>query len=203
MRFAIRDDDTSYFTRPDELERLWAPFMSRVPISLAVVPQSVEPFHRGNRERFYQGNEARSLSGNRELIAWLRDNLAARRIGVMCHGYTHEYRRLDRQRLEQEYVWKSYDRLRRETREGKRLLEQTLGCTVTTFVPPGNGISGAGLDAVRETFANVLTTLPLRRPQDLKFRWTHLSAYLHRFYYQIRYSGANPFGEDGVFTSLR
>lgn len=196
MRFAIRDDDTSYFTRPEELDRLWGSFMPHVPVSLAVVPRSLEPFHLGDPERFYQGNQARALTENPELVAWLRSNLAARRIGVMCHGYTHEYRRVNSLSLEQEYVWKPFERLRRETREGKRLLEDALGCGITTFVPPGNGISGAGLDAVRETFTNVLTTFPLRRPQDLKLNWTYLSAYLRRLYYHLRYSAANPFGED-------
>lgn len=195
MRFAIRDDDTSFFTRPDELERLWGAFLPHVPVSLAVVPRALEPFHLGDPERFYQGSAPRPLVENSELVAWLRERLGNGRIAVMCHGYTHEYRRTGQRRLEQEYLWKPYHQLLGETREGKLQLEATLGVPITTFVPPGNGISGDGLEAVRASFANILTTLPLRRPQDLRADWQHLFAYARRLYYQLRYGIANPHGE--------
>jgi hypothetical protein len=196
MRFAIRDDDTSYFTRPEELDTLWGPFLPHVPISLAVVPVSLEPFHLGDPALFYQGREQHALKANTELVAWIKDHIRDGSVAVMCHGYSHEYRRTGPRHLEQEYVWKPFERLRRETMEGKRLLEATLGCPISTFVPPGNGISGAGLAAVRPCFSNVLTTLPLRRPHDLRLDWPHLRAYTSRLYYQLRHGIANPFGED-------
>ena len=195
MRFAIRDDDTSYFTRPEELDKLWGGFLPYVPVSLAVVPVSLEPFHLGDPERFYQGAKQHPLRDNPELVAWLRAHLGNGSIAVMCHGYSHEYRRTGPSGLEQEYVWKPFDRLKRETAEGKQQLETALGREITTFVPPGNGISGAGLDAVRLCFSNVLTTLPLRRPQDLRPDRQHLAAYARRFYYQLRHGIANPFGD--------
>jgi hypothetical protein len=196
MRFAIRDDDTSYFTRPEELDRLWGEFLPHVPVSLAVVPVSLEPFHLGDVERFYQGNRQHALGDNPELVDWLRGRVRNSSIAVMCHGYSHEYRRTGPRSLDQEYIWKPYERLRRETEDGKRLLEATLGTPITTFVPPGNGISRAGLEAVRSSYSNLLTTLPLRRPQDLRLDWPHLTAYARRLYYQVRHGIANPFGEE-------
>ncbi len=196
MLFAIRDDDTSFFTRPEELDNLWGPFLPHVPISLAVVPVSLQPFHLGDPRLFYQGQQQHDLRENRDLVAWLRTHVGKGSVAVMCHGYSHEYRRTGPCHLEQEYIWKPFDRLRHETMEGKRLLESTIGSPITTFVPPGNGISGAGLAAVRPCFSNVLTTLSLRRPQDLRADWPHLSAYARRLYYQIRHGIANPFGED-------
>jgi hypothetical protein len=195
MRFAIRDDDTSYFTRPDDLEMLWGEFLPHLPVSLAIIPQTVETIHRGDVSRFCQGARQFPLQDNPELVDWLRAKIRKGSVGVMCHGYSHEYRRVSTSRLEQEYIWKPYERLRRETAEGRLLLERTLGCPINTFVPPGNGISRAGLDAVRASFQNVLTTLPLRRPQDLYWDWVHLSAYARRLYFQVRYGIANPFGE--------
>ena len=38
MKVAIRDDDTSYFTAPDALTRVYGDIWDRVPICLAVVP---------------------------------------------------------------------------------------------------------------------------------------------------------------------
>lgn len=196
MRFAIRDDDTSYFTRPEELDRLWGEFLPHLPISLAVVPRALEPFNLGDPERFYQGAEQHSLHENRELVSWLKQHLAAGSVAVMCHGYSHEYRRRGPKHLEQEYLWKPFERLLAETRDGKQELESALSLPITTFVPPGNGISGAGLEAVRASFSNILTTFPLRRPQDLRADWQYILAYTRRLYYQLRHGMANPFGED-------
>jgi hypothetical protein len=44
MEFCIRDDDTSYFTTPDDLEEVYGSITDHGPVSLAVVP-----FHQ-NRE---------------------------------------------------------------------------------------------------------------------------------------------------------
>ena len=38
MKVAIRDDDTCYFTAPDELERVYSDIWDRVPVCLAIVP---------------------------------------------------------------------------------------------------------------------------------------------------------------------
>ena len=41
MKVAIRDDDTSYFTTPDALERVYGDVWDRVPVCLAVVPFAI------------------------------------------------------------------------------------------------------------------------------------------------------------------
>ena len=38
MKFAIRDDDTSFFTRPEQLLRVYQGIWDRAPVSLSVVP---------------------------------------------------------------------------------------------------------------------------------------------------------------------
>ena len=38
MYFCIRDDDTSFFTSPEELERVYGQISQLGPVSLAVVP---------------------------------------------------------------------------------------------------------------------------------------------------------------------
>ena len=136
MRFAIRDDDTSFFTRPEELDNLWGPFLPHVPISLAVVPVTLQPFHLGDPRLFYQGQQQHDLRENRDLVAWLRTQVGKGSVAVMCHGYSHEYRRTGPCHLEQEYIWKPFDRLRQETMEGKRLLESTIGSPITTSSTP-------------------------------------------------------------------
>ena len=38
MYFCIRDDDTSFFTSPDELELAYGEIMKHGPVSLAIIP---------------------------------------------------------------------------------------------------------------------------------------------------------------------
>lgn len=38
MKFAIRDDDTSFFTQPEQLLRVYEGIWDRAPVSLSVVP---------------------------------------------------------------------------------------------------------------------------------------------------------------------
>jgi len=195
MRLAIRDDDTCFFTRPDELERLWSPLFGTAGISLAVTPFAVQSFHLGDVKRFYQDTRPRPLEENRELVAWIRERQASGSISVMCHGCTHEYRRLGPGRLVEEYVWKGSDRLARETGLARDYLAGLLGRPIRTFVPPGNGISRAAIESVRPYFRQILAAFSLRRWRDFRFEPEYVRNYCARLYHQIRHNGANPFGE--------
>jgi hypothetical protein len=170
MRLAIRDDDTSFHTRPEELESVYAPLGATLPVSLAITPFAVETFHHGDPVRFYQSNVPQPLGANSEISAYLREGLGAGRWSVMCHGYTHAYIRDHRQRLIQECVWKDDARLAREAALGKEHLESVLGCRVRAFVPPGNTIRLSAMRAIAQTFPRLLTTVPARRwPEFARF----------------------------------
>ncbi|MBM3810189.1 MAG: DUF2334 domain-containing protein [Acidimicrobiia bacterium] len=192
MRFAIRDDDTCYFTKPEELERVWGRVLPYAPVSLAITPFALQAFHLGNLERFYQGSTPEPLANNTGLVQWLREHLETGSISVMCHGSTHEYKRVSKRRLIQEYVWKSRERLALETQQAKDHLQQVLQTRVNTFVPPGNAISRAGLEAIQPSFPHVLTTLSLRRWHGLRLDRGSLEAFLRRLYHQLRYGAPSP-----------
>jgi hypothetical protein len=64
MRFAIRDDDTCYFTRPEELDRAYRWLPASVPVSLAVTPFAVQSFHLGDPVKFYQSGPPQPLEAN-------------------------------------------------------------------------------------------------------------------------------------------
>lgn len=67
MKFAIRDDDTSFFTRPEELLSAYD-FVAEGPISLSVVPRTVPhhekgvppPMERGSPPGFIRSVRTRS-----------------------------------------------------------------------------------------------------------------------------------------------
>jgi hypothetical protein len=141
MEFCIRDDDTSYFTSPEELETVYAEVTLHGPVSLAVVPYHRAGNSKAVPERFRTRGSIHPLHDNRELVAYLRKGISKGRFEVMLHGYHHdepdglpEFTRRD-------------DLLQRVSR-GRKYLEDLLGTAVRVFVPPRNTIGAAGLRAI-------------------------------------------------------
>jgi len=94
--FAIRDDDTCYYTQPEELEFLYKEIWDIAPVSLSVVPFGValhkdkSPFNVG-----YKLNDSpQPLEKNEELVNFLKEQVKGERIEIMLHGYSHKYKNL-------------------------------------------------------------------------------------------------------------
>ena len=190
MRLAIRDDDTSYFTRPEELERIYSRFAG-LPVSLAVTPFALKSDHLGDAVRFRQTGPPRPIRENPELVQYLRDGISREQYSILCHGYTHEYKR-EGGGLIQECIWKTVGHLLAETPIGKRHLEELFESPVDIYVPPGNAISRAGIAAIGQQFPYVLATLPLRRYREFVFDREARPAWWDRLIHQVRFRGPSP-----------
>ena len=90
MKFAIRDDDTCYFTAPDALARVYADVWDRVPVCLAAVPFAIGYERDGIPREHWRSGIAFPLEQNVELADALRGLLARGRATVALHGYTHQ-----------------------------------------------------------------------------------------------------------------
>lgn len=186
MPFAIRDDDTSYWTSPCQLEDVYRTIWGSCPVSLAVIPFAVEPHCPGDWNAFCQGERMSPLGENNALTDFLKEMIGQGKVSIMLHGFSHQYtvslgkkqRRgpatkpaLDAIRKKSnkplywhgEYAWKNYEQLRKETAEGKQYLEDTLAVRINTFVPPSNDISAAGARAVAECGLNISGTMRLSK----------------------------------------
>lgn len=221
LRFAIRDDDTSFWSKPEELEALYRPVWDGGGIvSLAVIPFAVESVNPGRGWEFHQNLAPRPLAENRELVAFLRNGLRERRISVMLHGYNHEYRvrlrgtqetplsatRANVESLKSrsagrpaewigEYAWKDGATLERETREGRACLEELLGTRVSVFVPPSNDLSRAGARAVARAGLDISGQIQVRRLNRPLGART-LANWLRVAVWRRLGGGAYPFGLD-------
>jgi hypothetical protein len=141
--FCIRDDDTSFFTSPDELERAYAQVTKHGPVSLAIIP-----FCRAGTSRWlpepYRGRwSVHPLDENKALVQYLRQGIADGRYEAMLHGYHH-----DEADVQREFV--SGAGLGHKVRDGKRYLEELLHTTIRVFVPPHNAIGRKGLEAISQ-----------------------------------------------------
>jgi hypothetical protein len=141
MYFCIRDDDTSFFTAPDELECVYGEVTKWGPVSLAVVP-----FHRAGTskavpEKFRGRGSVHPLHENRPLVEYLRAGVSNGRFEIMLHGYHHDE---PSDRAE----FSAGSDLARKIIHGRKYLEDLLGASIRVFVPPHNTIGRKGLQAI-------------------------------------------------------
>jgi peptidoglycan/xylan/chitin deacetylase (PgdA/CDA1 family) len=187
--FAIRDDDTSFFTDPEELEAVYAPFWNIVPLSLAVVPFSVSA-HKNRRLGSGCSEKAEMpLGENPELVGYLQEKAAHGQVEIMLHGYSHRYLEIAG-RWRGEYAWKPERQLHEETARGKAYLETLLSTRVRVFVPPSNTIGKGGIRAIRKAGLNLSGIMG--RGGDRPFSGDYCVAYLKRWIWRLFRGEAYP-----------
>jgi len=169
MKYVVlRDDDISYFTRVDWLERLYEPLLERgLPFALSVIPRVradvsdpppenadgkyqcygfasfIPPSFRGKRESFDVGE-------NQALLNFLTANP---QVEVVQHGYAHEVLNGFR---EFEVAWR--DEVEYRVRVGKELLQKAFGVAPRFFVPPWDTLSLQAVSILRHYFSGVSLT---------------------------------------------
>jgi len=141
VQFCIRDDDTSFFTTPEDLEHAYGEITKWGPVSLAVVPFHRAGTSKGVPERYRCRWSVHPLHENRSLVEYLRRGVADGRYEVMLHGYYH-----DEPNGRPEFT--RGDDLVRRVADGRKYLEDLIETPVRVFVPPHNTIGRDGLRAI-------------------------------------------------------
>lgn len=185
MKFAIRDDDVSYFTKPEQLERVYRDIWDKCPISISVVPFHACMKSKNIPREFWQGSSVFPLGDNRKLVAFLKEKLAEGKISIMLHGYSHK-----------DYPggpeFEAGEDLVKKVKEGKEYLQELLSVEIKTFVPPHNSISPDGIRAVIGNRLNLVHIPALRYFNN----WKNLDmgiALVKRLFYRIVYRMDYPF----------
>jgi hypothetical protein len=155
MYFCIRDDDTSFFTSPEELERAYGEMSRRGPISLAIIPFCRAGSSRGLPAKYRMRWSVHPLHDNRALVEYLREGIRAGRFEAMLHGYHHD-------ELGGVPEFAAAPDLRRKIADGRRYLEDVLDTAVRVFVPPHNAIRRQGLRALAAEGLHLAGTAGIR-----------------------------------------
>jgi predicted deacetylase len=188
MKFAIRDDDTSFWTKPEELEAVYNEIWKKgLIVSLSLIPFAVRSYNCGDQDKFYQDEKQKLIGENRELIEFLQEKIRENKISIMLHGFSHQYKVAKNKRDKPvlatkeslnvlrkykkgpelcwygEYNWKGYKQLKKETQKGKEYLEELLHTEIIVFVPPSNDISKEGVKAVSECGLNISGIMRLNK----------------------------------------
>ncbi len=163
MKFAIRDDDTCYFTTPEDLKNAYGDLWGKIPISLAVIP-----FVKARKapyipKEYWNTGKEYPIGENDELVSFLKREIKKGNVSIMLHGYNHEYY------PQPEFV--AGKNLKEKIIKGKRYLEELFEVEIRTFVPPSNTMSKEAIKAVKECSLNLLYyPTPKNRPFGIK-KW--------------------------------
>ncbi len=157
MKFLIRDDDPCAFTRPSELINCYQHIWDDVPINFSVTPFRIPGNDRNVPQRYKGFTNVMPLSGNDEIVQFFKSMLFEGKIDIAMHGYFHS-----KEGGLPEYIGGTD--LNRRTRDGKRYLEEILGCKISTFIPPNNSIGRKGLQALLHNSLNLIGIPSLVRP---------------------------------------
>lgn len=178
MKLIIRDDDVSYFTQPEDLERWFSDIWDDIPICLAVVPaiyanQEETPIDQRRKGIWF-------VCDNKKLITYLRRKIKQGKVNIWQHGHTHKD--LDGKH---ECERKPYDVFLPKT-----LLKDTFGQKVKVFVAPHDRFCKGWIKEIEKNKMNICRGFsPL--PREFMFRYeyidnfiTHLCGYL---WYRTKY----------------
>jgi len=217
MKFAIRDDDVNFFTNPTELEYIYKElWQQNICVSFSVIPFAVKSYYCGDRERFYQDEKQNPVGENKELVEFLREKIKEKKVSIMLHGFSHQYKVAVDKKSEPvlatqdnlinfrknklgknlcwygEYSWKPYEQMKKETKIGKEYLEDLFQIKITVFVPPSNDISKEGVKAVAECGLNISGTIMLskfNRPVNIY----SIRNWFLRIWWRLNYNKIYPY----------
>ncbi|MFN3466752.1 MAG: DUF2334 domain-containing protein [Candidatus Brocadiales bacterium] len=154
--FSIRDDDTCYFTKPEQLENNYSSVWDTCPVGLAIVPFHACTVSGAVPPAYWEGDRIFPVGDNKDIVRFVREKIKEGKVYVMMHGYSHKDE-------PDGYEFETGRDLERKVAEGKRYLEQVFGVPVRIFVPPHNTLSRSGLMAVTNNGLSICAWVWLRR----------------------------------------
>lgn len=157
VAFAIRDDDISYFTPPEKLEKIYRNAWNKgFKVSFATVPM-----HKGTNNlnvppEFRNDGKYYPINQNEELVEYLKTKTSEGKVDIMQHGFCHtknsdltalkfdlekgNLSRYDGQTVDlakySEFYGANEKEISSKIKEGKDILEETFGISIKVFVSP-------------------------------------------------------------------
>ncbi len=187
MRFAIRDDDTNFFTSPEEIAFCYQHTWDVCPPSLSVIPfvqgnwrEWQDEFYRTGRitdwERWEKDDTLHPIHENTRLVEFLNEKVLEGKIALTMHGVHHRNKDVQRLSLANNLIhyaefFTTRD-LTQSVKEGKEYLERLFNQKFTVFTPPQNAVTPIGYQSlVNNNLGLVGGGLPfLSRQKNL--RWS-------------------------------
>jgi hypothetical protein len=146
IKFAIRDDDLNYFSKPSDILKWYGDVFSQgISVGFSAIP-FVKPISDVYPRDIPPEDREYPISRNGELIEYVKKNPL---IEVLQHGCTHETQGGI-------FEYKRNQGLFEETFRGKEELEKAFEREVGVFVPPHDTISNHGIMAVEKADMDIV-----------------------------------------------
>ncbi len=150
----LRDDDTSFHTRYEELADGYGEFWGKIPVTLATVPfshgsqQKILEFEypsdkkyqrvrewelKANADELTEYHKLHPIGENMDLVEKLKPLVKSKKIEIAQHGISHRYNEKGAEMF--------YDNVGLiQIRDGKEYLSKVFDTEIKVFVPPSNTI---------------------------------------------------------------
>ncbi|MCB0700168.1 MAG: hypothetical protein H6551_08010 [Chitinophagales bacterium] len=171
MRFAIRDDDTNFYTTPAELEACYKEIWNDFPPTLSLISKVkgnwlywVHQIYKDKQNTDWTAWEKDDtiypIEQNSELISFLKQEITKGRLDISYHAKHHrnEDEMLPEERSNNYVRGAEYFTNQDRTQEIKNEithLEQLLGRKISVFTPPQNLLSMQGYQSVLSAGLNL------------------------------------------------
>ncbi len=171
MRFAIRDDDTNFFTTPEELEACYHDIWDEAPVTLCLISkvkgnwakwvhQIYQDKQNTDWDAWTKDDTIYPIEDNQELVSYLREKIREGKVDIGFHAIHH--RNEDNVLpgdMVNNYVRGAEFYTNRDQSEAIKAEVKHLGkifnYPITVFTPPQNLLSTKGYKAVLEAGLNI------------------------------------------------
>lgn len=162
MKFAIRDDDVSYYTTVEEIKSAYDG-LKDIPISFSIIPFA--SYLHGDNKPFGNHMEKEGyakVADNLELVQFISNNKM--KYEVLLHGIHHEYKKVNGEWIP-EMLYLSKEEVEQKLPDARKYLEDAFGVKVDVFVAPSN--------LMRRDIFNIIDKLGMNTMANLTKRLDH------------------------------
>ena len=178
--FIIRDDDTCFFTKPEDIEWAYKDFYNTYPVTLAATPFLKESFLSWQvSSEFWHTKEIFDIGNNKELIKYLKSKIKEGKIWIALHGINHTYK-VENHKITPEFLM-NIDNLETKLKKAKSYLEKIFWIKINEFVPPSNTLSINAYKALNKLNFNLLNL-----PWSKKWFNRPIFSLKHTYYFMKR-----------------
>lgn len=171
MRFAIRDDDTNYYTTPEDLERCYGDIWDEIPPTLSLISKVkgnwlywVHQIYKDKQDTDWAAWDADNtiypIEKNEALVSFLKQKITEHKLDLSFHAKHHrnedpelpETRNNNYVRGAEYFTTRD---LTKEIKEEVAHLNEIFNCDISVFTPPQNLLSETGYQSVLNAGLNL------------------------------------------------
>ena len=190
IKIAIRDDDTNFFTKVEDLKNIYKDF-NHFPISYAVIPHVLDVSTVGACSDTKGNSDPKNVADNKELVEWIRDELKNGTCDILLHGIHHNYKFTEDGIKLAEMQWRDQEpHLANQLQVEKERLSDLFDYPISCFVAPSNKITKYCLDEVVKSGLNFSGINPINF--NVNFTIKNVANYAKRWAVRVFYGLPYP-----------